>query len=236
MSAIWEYLVKLSIVGNAVLLVLLLGGSHPSSQMGIWPHKPVHMVRNLDTLTSQSWITAIHDSQGNWDAATGYNILYYWGPWAGQVTDAVIIDLPPGGEQDVPFCPHDTDGLPCPWYAIADFDCDSPCNVLGRVLTFPLDLDSAMKVVILNQSLVPPLAQKERVRLVKHELGHVLSLGDHDDEYNGIMDGHCALPGCTQDDPIYDYIIWDLPDEPDVADEASCVRELFNIFGKQRCD
>jgi hypothetical protein len=241
-SQLLAYAVKLSVVGNAILFVLLAGGSHKSpGPHQIYPHKPVHLVRDLGSLNGQPYLTEIHDAQQAWDDVVGgeEDIINNQGDINSGSFDAVVIDEDPGEEVeqflwdhashqvtyafDTPLCDDVHDPVFC-WNAVT-------VSVEASIYT---GLEYEMKIVVLNEHLyLFHIVEGNRWRANTHEFGHVLGLGGHEsegppEEYDGMMDG---FPD------VYprDYQIWNLPDIPWVADEASCVRLLFDEPGKRVC-
>ena len=76
---IWQYLVKFTIVGNAILFVVLLGGSDKSGAPQIYPHTPVHVVEDLTILKSDRYKGLLFDGHSAWDNVTGSSVIFYWG-------------------------------------------------------------------------------------------------------------------------------------------------------------
>ena len=232
---IWQWLVKLTLVGNAVLFVLLLGASHdadPSVHEPIYPHKPVHYVWEKRQLTEFRYNWAHLVANNAWDV-TGYNILIYQGGYleGGPPYDVYLTDMEQGeNPHEFLFVPHNGDPE---WMTVpSTYDWATTWTATAAQTG-----SQTLKMIVLNShaNAIPVVADADLEQIVTHEFGHALGLGEHGNSYNGIMDGSCSEPYCTQDSP-YDYIIWNIPNNPDVADEASCVRLLFNLSGKKLCD
>lgn len=232
-SRIWQFLVKLSIVGNAILFVILAGGSDPHpSPVQIYPHKPVHLVRDFSSLETQPFLTEVFDAQQLWDTTTG-NIIFYAGDVNSQSEyDAIIIDALPNDTVEVPLRAHG--GLHSTIFVTtADSDW---WGVVFSISAANSGVLQEFKIAALNSFLFFPgtIIAGNRYRTSVHEFGHVLGLDDHNvsgpDDYDGIMDATCC------DNFPYDYKILNFPSQPGFADEASCVRQLFDLAGKKRCD
>lgn len=245
-----EWTVRLSILGNAVLFVVLVGGSHvtaPEDADQIAPHRPVHLARQLGALLNQEpYRGEIDAAQQAWDDAVykgvGGNIIIYQGPTSnGLPFDGVIVSMGQAGEENVTFKAHNgqTNTVRVGGETLLDENTGEP--LLAVTLTASAassGVNQVMKVINLNEDLYPGLLAGNRWQVATHELGHMLTLEDHDDPYDGIMDDTCCdtFPG--------DYIIQNytssnypflFPFIKLFPDEASCVRLQFNVPGKQGC-
>lgn len=249
-----SFIIRASVVGNAVLLVLLVVGSHYAGGLDlISPHKPVHLRADLSIrLDDPRVLGQIHDAQAAWDEAVEAggpgvpDIINNQAGGGAGIFDAIVVDGDPGttipvtfwghnGTQNTvniitipegPFCPDPNDPQNC-WLAEAR---PVPASQTG--------VGQGAIVVILNTSFfVAFLSPGDAWRTITHEFGHVLSLGDHQLNYDHMMDSFPdTFPGDYQ---IANFNFGLFPDLPLVElfpDEASCVRLTFAIPGKQLCD
>lgn len=242
MGRIVRLIALASIVCNAILFVLLVGGSHASEvQHQIYPHKPVHLARDLDSLNGQPYLDEIHDAQQAWDDAVGgSDIILNQGPVENELPfDALVIEGSP--DETIPVELRDHEGNVATFNVVTQ-GCDdehdpvfcwnaATVSVQSKLAT---GIAHDMKIVVLNTHLyLFHMSGGNRWRANAHEFGHMLGLEGHESEgpagsYHGMMDG---FPDVFPQD----YQIWNLPDVPSVPDEASCVRELFDVDGKQGC-
>lgn len=242
---------KLCVVGATIFLVLIGAGSHyresTSGAPQIYPHKPVHLAQSFNFFTNSRYVDLLQEAVGEWNEVVGGEVLFYSGALGTQQVDAIFIDLPEGGNQQITYTNHNGD---IPTFSFS-FVCE--CPSYARVETVPphLTLGEPLKVGVFNENPQPDgLFGASDDRHVRrwfiHELGHVLSLKDHDNEqnpgaYTGMMDGTCSLNNCDAegDYQILNFTLAKYPNYPLLQlfpDEASCVRKLFNIPGKQLCD
>ncbi len=249
LSPIWPGVMKASLVGNAVLLVLLGGGSHAHDNNPnfpvIYPHRPVHLAEDFDFLIGARYNELLRDATIAWTVAIDWtNPIAWTGPLDTQEIDALFIDLAEGGQKQIEYTNHNGD---TPSFLFI-FDC--PCPGYARV--YPIHVDDALgepfKLGVFNATagLMAASDDANVERWFTHESGHLLSLKDHDNvqnpgAYTGMMDGTCNLNAC--DDPAdYEILNFTLDLFPDLPllelfpDEASCVRLLFEIPGKQLCE
>lgn len=232
---IWQYLVKFTIVGNAILFVVLLGGSDKSSAPQIYPHSPVDVVEDLTILKSDRYKDLLFDAHSAWDNVTGSHVIFYYSQSESATFDTLVVDAKLGDIIPVTFRQHTGDPVSFNFL----FDCPSPepCTITGTVISWyasDIGANWPLKVMVLNWQQYANFSDARILRGMMHEFGHVVGLADHDTEedpenYNAIMDSTCC-------DHSNDFIIANSPDDPSFADEASCVRENFNLPGKQRCN
>lgn len=249
---VWSRLGALSLVGSAFLIVLLVGGSgthnkaDSSGYPQIHPHKPVHLGRVFDVLTHGRYGDAMVNAQQAWDDVVGENLIAYLFSFTGsEVLDAIFVDLPPNGGTTITHNAHNGNS---DTYSFS-YDCGNPCSYATVYTVTPIvdQTFEPFKIGAINQNDgAPDMDNRNVQRLFTHEMGHVLGLGDHDrlgspEPYHGMMDSTCSALGCEDDPGDYEILNFTFelfPELPILAlypDEASCVRELFNIAGKQAC-
>lgn len=226
------YVVKLSVLGNAILFVLLAGGSDASTAPQVYPHKPVHLRYDLSPeLNQEPYWGEIFDAQQAWDDAMkdGADIITNHGAVLGPF-DAIIVNGEEGEDLPVSLWAHSNQQ--------ATRTVTVPnCNASVASFTESASgVDQVMKVMVLNTACYLDIGSGLRWRSLTHELGHVVGLGDHGNPYDGIMDqGVDTFPGDFQ---ILNFPVANFPNNPLLElfpDEASCVRLLFDIPGKQLC-
>ena len=233
MDGFWHYGFRFSLLGHAALFVVLLGGSHASTAAQLYPHKPVHLERKLSVRLDLSvHILEIHDAQQAWDDAVGENIITNQGSSTGLPFDAIIADADQGEAVVVPLRAHNGQET-------TRTEFGPPPNAVAISLSAEdSGVDQAMKIVILETSSYVVRSTGNRWRTVTHEFGHVLGLGDHSESYAGMMDNREPVDDWPADFQIQNYPFENYPDFPLIElfpDEASCVRLLFDIPGKQLC-
>lgn len=232
------------------MLVVLGAGSHArqgsSGFPQIYPHTPVHLAEDFNTLTAPGYNLLLSDAADSWNDAVGSTVITFTGQLDGQEIDSLFIDLAEDAFKQITYNNHNGQ-TPSFGYT---FLCSGGCPAYAHVPRIPAthSLGLGFKLVIANATagLIAVSDDANVLRTFEHEFGHILSLRDHDNTanpgpYSGMMDGTCALNAC--DDPA-DYEILNFTSElfpnfpilKDWPDEASCVRELFDIAGKQLCE
>ncbi len=248
LSTILTAVVKASLVGNAVLLVLLGGASNagetPPKYPLIHPHRPVHLTEDFDFLIDARYNLLAQEAVKAWNVAVnGTVVSWFVTPGAPEI-DALFFDLAEGGVKQIEYTNHNGD---TPSFTFT-FEC--PCAGATASVAHEDDAEGEPFMFVVYNATSGFVAASDDAnveRTFTHEIGHLLSLKDHDNEdddfqpYTGMMDGTCALNAC--DDPgdyeILNFTAEDLDEFPILflyPDEASCVRELFKMFpGRQGC-
>ena len=238
---------------TAVVLVLLGMGSHArdndSGRPEIYPHKPVHLAQAFDVFTEPRWNQLLIGAVDVWNDTVEDGLISFSGALGSQELDAIFIDLPEDGQQFITYNNHTPVEITFSMVFSCDPEDPGDCpNARVFTIAAHITLGRALKVVVYNQDALanPGPTDTNLKRLFTHELGHVLSLRDHDNmtnpgPYTGMMDGTGCVSAC--DDPgDYDILEFteellnDIPILRNYADEVSCVRELFEVTGRQKCE